>query len=318
MNKYLFTGLIFLQLAVIGFLSIKIVQKQKNILGQTSVNTISKDSVVPFSTNDLKYFYEPKANSVQKIIKDWLPYQPVYTINDDSLNERFNYSVEKPKHVFRIIALGDSFTFGQNVSTDRNWVELLEDDLNNKSLLCKNETRFEVINLGVYGYDSEYEVERFKLRGVKYNPDLVIWTFTDFERILEKTMPYILEHAEEAEELEKQGIYYQNWRNARENLEREIGKEGFNNFLKEQLNKFNKIYSKKLLLVALPNNQIYINTLNKFASQRENTYFFQPSINWDQKEYFLPDMHFNDLGHKKMAAEVFEYLTKNKIIPCQQ
>ncbi len=316
MKKYLFVGLILLQIAVIGFLSIKIFKQQKNILGKTSINTISKDSIVFSPTSSLKYFYEPQANSTEKVTKDWLPYEPVYTINSDSLNERFEYPTTKPDKTYRIIALGDSFTFGQNVSTEKNWTELLEDELN-KNLSCKKLDKFEVINLGVYGYDSQYEIERFKLRGAKYKPDLVIWTFTDFERILEKMMPYIAEHKKEAEKLEKQGIYYQNWNDARENPKKEIGKEGFNEYLKEQLEKFDEIYDKSLLLVTLPANPIYINTLNKFVSQRKNTNFFQPSIHWDQKEYFLPDMHFNVLGHQRMATEVFEYLTKNKIIPCQ-
>jgi lysophospholipase L1-like esterase len=314
-QKTLFISLITVQIVVIGFLSIKIIQNKKNIFGESFVNTIPKNSIRFFSTDNLKYFYEPKPNSVQKIIKDWLPYSPKYTFNKDTFNERFDYSVEKSNRTYRIITLGDSFTFGQNVSTDRNWSELLENELN-KKLSCKNIKKFEVINLGVYGYDAQYAVGRFSLRGTKYNPDLVIWTFTDFERILEKMWPYIEEHKQEAENLEKKGIYYQNWNDARENLKKEIGTDGFVNDLKEQLEKFNGIYKKKLLLTVLPNYQIYIDTLKKFSSQRSNTHFFQPSIKWEEKQYFLPDSHLNDFGHQKIAEDVYDYLTKNKLIPC--
>ena len=314
-KKILFTGLIIAQMVVILFLSIRITQNKKNVLGETSVNTIPKNSIKLSPMNNLKYFYELKPNTVEEFNKDWLPNVPKYTINADSLNERFDYSVENPEKTYRIITLGDSFTFGQNVSTEKNWAELLENQLN-KKLSCKDINKFEVINLGVYGYDTQYAVERFRLRGEKYNPDLVIWMFTDFERVLEKTMPYILDHKKEAVLLEKQGIYYKNWKDARENLEKKIGKAGFNNYLKEQLEKFNDLYDKKLLLMALPNNQIYIDTLGVFVSQRANTNFFKPSIKWEQKEYFLPDLHFNDLGHQKMAAEVLDYLNKNKLFPC--
>src|SRR3990167_10917222 len=278
-KKILFTGLIIAQMVVILFLSIRITQNKKNVLGETSVNTIPKNSIKLSPMNNLKYFYELKPNTVEEFNKDWLPNVPKYTINADSLNERFDYSVENPEKTYRIITLGDSFTFGQNVSTEKNWAELLENQLN-KKLSCKDINKFEVINLGVYGYDTQYAVERFRLRGEKYNPDLVIWMFTDFERVLEKTMPYILDHKKEAVLLEKQGIYYKNWKDARENLEKKIGKAGFNNYLKEQLEKFNDLYDKKLLLMALPNNQIYIDTLGVFVSQRANTNFFKPSIKW--------------------------------------
>ena len=311
--KKFFYILIIIQLLLIIYITNII--RNRNTFDKMSVNLIDKESLVVSQSSNLKFFYEPKANFRQKVTKDWLPYQPEYTINNDALNERFDYSIEKSAKIYRIIALGDSFTFGQNVSTDRNWTELIEDKFN-KNLDCPLYRKIEVINLGVKGYDTQYEVERFKVRGIKYNPDLVIWTFTDFERILEKTMPYILKHKEEAIILEKQGIYYKNWKDARENLEKKIGKAGFNNYLKEQLEKFNDLYDKKLLLMALPNNQIYIDTLGVFVSQRANTNFFKPSIKWEQKEYFLPDLHFNDLGHQKMAAEVLDYLNKNKLFPC--
>ena len=316
MKIKLFIIIIIIQIIIISLLSFQIYQKQKNILGETAVNPIKKENLIFPKEDELKYFYEPKPNVTQIITKNWLPYQPKYKINSDSLNERFNYSVKKPPKTYRIIALGDSFTFGQNVSTERNWVETLEDKLN-KNLSCPNIHKFEVINLGVYGYDVQYAIERFIIRGKKYNPDLVIWTYAAFERILEKMMPYIEENKDEAENLENQGIYYKNWNDARDILKKEIGTEGFLNNLKEQLEKFNNVYKDKLLLVYFPNYQIYINELKKFSSQRPNTYIHQLTINWDQKEYFLPDSHLNDFGHQKVAEEMFNFLLKNHLIPCQ-
>ena len=58
--------------------------------------------------------------------------------------------IKKNKDTFRIITLGDSFTFGMYINTKDNWTELLEDKLNS-DMGCKNISMFEVINLGVGG-----------------------------------------------------------------------------------------------------------------------------------------------------------------------
>src|SRR3989344_7968954 len=90
-----------------------------------------------------------------------------------------NKKFEKDLKNFRIITLGDSFTFGQYINTNQNYSEILEDNLNN-NLHCREIKHFDVINLGVPGYDLEYEVERFNLKGLNYNPDLVIWLINDW------------------------------------------------------------------------------------------------------------------------------------------
>jgi lysophospholipase L1-like esterase len=113
------------------------------------------------------------------------PSQAKYTINKDTLNERYDYSVKKQPGVFRIMTIGDSFTYGLYTNTDRNWTELLEDKLN-ADLRCQKSRKVEVINLAVNGYDITYTVERFLKRGIKYNPDLVIWPIRSFKKLNEE------------------------------------------------------------------------------------------------------------------------------------
>jgi hypothetical protein len=91
MKTGLFIFLITVQIIIISLLSFQIYQKQKNILGETAVNPIKKENLIFYKEWELKYFYEPKPNVTQIIIKNWLPYQPKYKINSDGLNERFNY-----------------------------------------------------------------------------------------------------------------------------------------------------------------------------------------------------------------------------------
>ena len=142
MKLKVFILAICIQCVVIVFLCFHIKSKKNNTLG-VSVNPINSNAIQKVSSNDLRYFYEPKANTVEEVHKDWLLNTPKYTINNDTLNERFNYDVQKKQGTFRIITLGDSFTFGENVDTKDNYTEQLEDLLNSKCSLNK----FEVINL---------------------------------------------------------------------------------------------------------------------------------------------------------------------------
>ena len=168
--KKVVLAFIVLELFLITFLLLSIVKK-------TGVERIipipvNKDDINFNLGSFFKNYYEPKSNS--KIVKTIEGKVYSYSINSDSLNENSEYTIKKDQNVFRIIALGDSYTFGLYVNTEDNWTALLESKLNN-SLKCKKNKKFEIINLGVYGYDIQFSSERFRLRGRKYDPDLVLW-----------------------------------------------------------------------------------------------------------------------------------------------
>ncbi len=148
--------------------------KERKVLGEMKVAIIDKDKTTSYSQDDLQAFKEYKPNLYIEDSPDWLSDGVVYKINSDSLNERFDYDVEKKTEVFRIITLGDSFTFGLYVNTGDNWTEILEDKLN-KEIKNNKISKFEVINLGMPGYDVQYIVRKYKIRGLKYNPDLILW-----------------------------------------------------------------------------------------------------------------------------------------------
>jgi hypothetical protein len=78
----------------------------------------------------------------------------------------------KPPGTFRIVGVGDSFTFGTGVRAEDTFLAVLERELNKN-----NSDRFEVINLGVPGYDTDNEVNMILARGVPLAPDLVIICF---------------------------------------------------------------------------------------------------------------------------------------------
>ena len=93
--------------------------------------------------------------------------------NRDGLRER-ERSVDKPEGVVRVLALGDSVAYGWGVERDQAWPGALERLLNQGR---PGPGRFEVLNLGVPGYGIGQIVERFREKGIKYRPDLVVYGF---------------------------------------------------------------------------------------------------------------------------------------------
>ncbi len=190
MKRVWFYLLIIGELSVVTLVGIRFYFRwqQQNVLGTVVANPLVKDNFIFPPDDELKYFYEHKPHAIQKFKPNWLAHEVVNTINADGLNERFDYSMAKPPDTFRIMTLGDSFTFGALVNTADNYSEKLEDLLNTK-LPCSKIRKFEVINLGVEGYDLEYSLHRFKIRGQKYHPDLVLWflNYGDFSGYQEAT-----------------------------------------------------------------------------------------------------------------------------------
>lgn len=94
--------------------------------------------------------------------------------NSRGLRGAREYAVDKPPGVVRIVVLGDSFTFGEDVGDDEAWPRRLEQLLPGT----------EVLNLGVHGYGHDQMLLYLKEEGLGYHPDVVIVGFLpdDMER----------------------------------------------------------------------------------------------------------------------------------------
>jgi len=140
-----------------------------------SSSTITENNIIKTENNhsNLKNYWWLQPNKISTESAYFLKKPVEYSINKDGLNSLKDYEVNKPHQTFRIITIGDSFTFGQYVNTNQNWPTQLEKKLNSKKI-CKNIDKFEVINFGVAGFDYQYEVKRYQEKGQKYNPDLII------------------------------------------------------------------------------------------------------------------------------------------------
>jgi len=96
-----------------------------------------------------------------------------YNINSHGLHGP-EVDIKKPEGTFRILGIGDSFTFGQGVKETDTFLRRLEHSLNASSRVAK---QVEVLNVGVLGYNTRDEVVYLEHQWLEYDPDLVIISF---------------------------------------------------------------------------------------------------------------------------------------------
>jgi O-antigen ligase len=281
------------------------------------MNKSFEDEIYKFCFNEnifycrYRYYSAPEKKAVEKTNKND-PYQATYTLNNDGLNERFDYQIKKPKDVFRIIVIGDGNAFGFLVNTKDNWIEKLEDLLNEEQE--KKYKKVEVINLAYHSFDLAYQVERFRRQGIKYKPDLVIWMINDFSRINEIFLPltekyrWITQSKEELKKYQKQGKYFPSWDLAWEEYQKKIKEEKINveSFQKEKIKEFFELYHGPAVFVSLYDIPGFV---KEELLSHKNVYFLNPKdFPQNQSYYFEKVKAINPLGHQKLAEIIFEFV----------
>lgn len=291
---------------------------------QTVFAPISRDTLV-FPEGELKYFYEPVADTVDRG-NEWVPYKAQYSINADALNERYNYSPGKPARTYRIITLGDSYTYGLYVNTADNYSEKLE-DLLNAAKPCPEYTKYEVINLGMQGYDLQYSQERFHRRGVKYSPNLVVWLIKndDFQLINELFLPLEKKYADEMHangEFDRQvaaGNLYPSWNKAGAAFSvmyksaTVVAKQGA--FINDVISR-NPGFTALVSMSNLTDENRHI--LEKIAHDHLRVTFFAglPDVKSIPSLSFAHDGHPNMSGHTAIARSLEDFVTTT-YLKCQ-
>ncbi len=91
-------------------------------------------------------------------------------INAAGQRDDRDLSPQKSAGVFRVVVLGDSFTFGGKVPLEQTFSPSLQRALG----AGDRSRRYEVVNLAVPGYNTEQEMLAFKETGLAYQPDVVI------------------------------------------------------------------------------------------------------------------------------------------------
>jgi lysophospholipase L1-like esterase len=88
-------------------------------------------------------------------------------INSFGFRDR-EYATDKPESVTRIVAIGDSVTFGNYLPLEATFPKQLERRLRRRGVQA------EVLNFGVGGYDILQEVALLRSKGLQFEPDAVI------------------------------------------------------------------------------------------------------------------------------------------------
>lgn len=95
-------------------------------------------------------------------------------ISSAGLRDR-EFATAKPRDVYRIAVIGDSVTFGFHLDQQQAFPKRLEALLNRHS--PAGSLTYEVLNLGVNGYNTTQAVEALRVRGLRFEPDLIIYTY---------------------------------------------------------------------------------------------------------------------------------------------
>ncbi len=124
------------------------------------------------SNDIIGYSFIPRADYFFVAPEDCPGWSSSGTMNSLGLRD-YEHSYAKEAHVFRILALGDSYTEGFQHQLNQNWPSLLEKRLNDRG----GDVRFEVINMGLSGMGIAQEYLLYENEGYKYDADLVLVLF---------------------------------------------------------------------------------------------------------------------------------------------
>jgi hypothetical protein len=319
-KTFAFILLVLTELVVVIFLLTRIFHRPETI----QISPIPQKYILK-PTSSLNYYYEFLPGNIIYDKQDWLSYSPTYSINSDGLNEKQDYQHIKGEKITRIITLGDSHTFGYLVSTPNNYPEQLEQLLNNN---CAVGMKFEVINLGVPGFDLQYSVERYRRKGMQYNPDIVLWFIKkdDFTELKELTAPkigYYRNHydVEEKRNFTQKGYHYYEVYKANKDIQDEVGFQKISMLQSGYLDLMATYYSKKLVLFSYDDSELkdYRQVIEDYINQRPETFFYSkiPPL-YKYEGLHLEDGHPSQEGYKIIASDLLSFLESNKIIDCNR
>ncbi len=282
-------------------------------------NVITDTSAVKPSSNilDTTSFFEVEADHISEKDRE---FPGLYSINSEGFRGP-EFMKNKPDNTYRIIAVGDSTTFGTGVTYENTWPIILEKKLQNISK-SKN---IEVINAGSGIAMSLKQSKLIKEKLVGYKPDLII-VFGGQSDMICKMPEQITKNHNESKEVKTKlcGIYspdsYDKTFAERWSEICRVGeKNGFDTvFILQPVPSFDKILSDQEFnnYFLRSEHTVYLNSLESFAQQTDNIekhcaaaadfrgifdYYLEP-LYWDH-------VHVGDRGNEIIVDKVLELIS---------
>jgi hypothetical protein len=112
-------------------------------------------------------FHPTRGWSTRRSIHDLPAWGTLVNTNARGLRGKRDYAYAPDPATQRVVVLGDSFTFGEEVSDGQTYPYLLEKQLDG----------MEVLNLGVHGYGHDQMLLYLQEEGLRYSPDVVALGF---------------------------------------------------------------------------------------------------------------------------------------------
>lgn len=161
-NRILYLAFLSIFIIIAIEVSIRLLHLAPQI-GQADLNYV-KDPYLPFKQKPLSIVSGRSRTN---------EYNYVYKHNSLGFRD-VEHTIKKPEGVFRILGLGDSFTYGQGASFEETYLYRLEKMLNERR---GSHPRVEIIKAGMRRYFPEIERMFLEYYGLKYQPDLILIGF---------------------------------------------------------------------------------------------------------------------------------------------
>jgi lysophospholipase L1-like esterase len=276
-------------------------------------------------SNNPRLFFELIPNFEQIYDGNWICLPPtIIQINSYGFRD-YEYSLEKSANTYRIIALGDSHTFGLGVNLTDSYPKILERLLNERN----DNRKYEVLNFGNPGANLVEKIEFLKEKGISFNPDLVILQWSSDDRLnrteweefinsykeryltehnLSKEMLDQLSYREIFSEAEKVYIITKLMNDSPDRV-RIVLEDEF-----KELEEITQKWGIKVIILffqTFPNEKPIL----KDIAEKYNW----PTVDCDEytrREYILDqkDPHPNQLGHQLIALEIYKKLISSSLL----
>lgn len=128
----------------------------------------------PQIISPVQFYYDSKLGGMipvpnQKGFKSH-PHDYYYEYQNNEIGMRDNRQLnDYKKYPFKILAIGDSFTYGWGVNDDETFCKLLEKKINKDSVA--------VLNAGASGSGTDYALRFFQVRGPELSPKVVLYFY---------------------------------------------------------------------------------------------------------------------------------------------